>query len=228
MKLRLNTLIDGLSAKLRQIKLRPVVEALWEGATVLDIGVWSRMPEPHASENWLEKQDTDMGRLIAVGLESMEQFRERYPLALCVQADGTALPFKDGTVDVAVANAVLEHIALKGQGSFIREIARVVRKWALITVPDRWCPIEIHSRILLAHWLPCWRTIFEKMGQGYWASPVNLALFTRASLLSLLEQATMSPGSWHVTRQRFLGIPVSLIACYRRNEDWTPDHELEA
>jgi hypothetical protein len=73
------------------------------------------MPEPHATEDWLKKRELGNGLLNAVGLEAMDSFYARYPTVLCVQADGTALSFKDGAVELAVANAVLEHVTPEGQ-----------------------------------------------------------------------------------------------------------------
>jgi SAM-dependent methyltransferase len=175
------------------------------------------MPEPHPAENWLEKQAQRSSRLIAVGLGDMRQFQEKYPAVWCVQADGMALPFKDAAVDVAVANAVLEHVPLDGREPFVRSFSRVVRQWGLISVPDRWCPVEIHSRIPFAHWFPFWRTLFRILGKAFWASSDNLAtLFTRVSLLSLLRVAGTESGNWQVRRQTLWGVPVSLLAFYKR------------
>ncbi len=107
----LGSLFDNLLARQREMKLAQALEALRRGAVVLDVGVWTRVPDPHASENWLEKQHVAHRRLIAVGLEDMTDFRAKYPDILCVQGDGAALPFCDGAVDIAIANAVLEHVA---------------------------------------------------------------------------------------------------------------------
>lgn len=217
---RRRSFLDGLSSRFREEKLRPVVDSLKAGATVLDIGVWCQMPEPHPAENWLEKQGIGAGRLIAVGLEDMQEFHQKYPQVFCVQANGSALPFGNRVVDIAIANAVLEHVASKDQVVFAQEMARVVRRLVLIAVPDRWCPLEIHSRILLLHWLPCWRIVFRMIGQAYWASEKNLStLFTHASLSSLLKKTVANPDGWRVERQKLWGIPVSLIARFRAPED---------
>jgi len=120
-------------------------------------------------------------------------------------------------------------VAPKQQASFVREIARVVHKWALIAVPDRLCPVEIHSRMPLLHWLPCWRAIVRGVGEVYWASPSNMtSLFTRVFLLSLLDSETWGADSWQLTHQRFCGIPVSICVRHERNEDRALELLLEA
>jgi hypothetical protein len=210
-------LTESLSRRLRGRKLAPVAESLESGMTVLDIGVWSKMPEPHPSENWLEKQNPGQGKLIAVGLNTMSNFHEKYRHVLCVQANGCRLPFKSGSVDVAVANAVLEHVAASEQQMFTQEIARVARKWSLLSVPDRWSPMEVHSRVIFFHWFPNWRGLFRRTGQAYWASEDNLTtVFTKQSLRALLERSSFDSGAWTIERQCAMGVPVSLLARFHR------------
>lgn len=207
-------LLACLSSRQRAAKLGPVLSALKDGAVVLDVGVWCQGPEPHASENWLEKQVVGKGRLIALGLEDMAEFQARYPHVLCIQGDGRRIPLADGSVDIAVANAVLEHVPPDGQQEFVRQLARVARSWAMLAVPDRLCPVEVHTRIPFLHWTPFWRAAFKRLGRSYWASPASLNLFTMASLWRLLGQVNTA-GYWRISRKTMLGMPVSLIALCR-------------
>ncbi len=116
-----------LSKKLRQAKLQPALDILLVEGIVLDIGVWCSMPEPHVSENWLEKQYAGKGILICIGVEDMNAFKKMYPDVTPIQADGRALPFKDRSLDLAVANAVLEHIPPADQEAFVSEMCRAIR-----------------------------------------------------------------------------------------------------
>lgn len=210
----LNKLVRGKSPLLRAQKLQPIIEALQAGATVLDVGVKSQMPEPNPSENWLEKQDPGKGKIIAISLDDMSAFRRKYPHVCSVQADGSALPFRDGSVDIAAANAVLEHVWPEKQAPFVHELTRVAKRWAWLAVPDRWCPVEVHTRYPLIHWLPFWRQVFRSRGQTYWAEPTGLNLFTKRSLGKLASKAAFGQGRWHITRQTLWGVPISLLARY--------------
>jgi SAM-dependent methyltransferase len=155
------------SKRQRQTKLQPALDTLLGGGSVLDVGVWCSMPEPHASENWLEKQYSGMGNLTWIGVEDMRAFKRMCPEVIPVPADGCALPFKNESIDLAVANAILEHVDTDDQESFVSEICRAVRKKAILAVPDRICPMEVYSRILILHWFPWWRFFLRAVGKAY-------------------------------------------------------------
>ena len=68
--------------------------------------------------------------------------------------DACALPFADQAFDVVFSNAVIEHVGDVGrQRQFVAEALRVGRR-VFITTPNRWFPIEVHTRLPLVHWLP--------------------------------------------------------------------------
>jgi SAM-dependent methyltransferase len=74
-----------------------------------------------------------------------------------VRADGRMLPFRDGAVDMILANAVIEHVGDGAdQKSFVVEQSRVARTW-VITTPNRWFPVESHTSAVIVHWLRPWR-----------------------------------------------------------------------
>jgi hypothetical protein len=62
------------------------------------------------------------------------------------------------------------------QDRFVAEHVRVGTHW-IITTPNRWFPVESHTRTVLRHWSPAWRA--------------TRAEFTR--LLSLAELRAMLP-----------------------------------
>jgi ubiquinone/menaquinone biosynthesis C-methylase UbiE len=73
---------------------------------------------------------------------------------LLVQADGLALPFREGYFHVCCCDQVLEHI--RGYPGVLREIYRILQPGgiALIAAPHRLSITEVHSQLLFASWLP--------------------------------------------------------------------------
>ena len=52
------------------------------------------------------------------------------------------------------SNAVVEHVGdRERQSRFVSEALRVGRS-VFLTTPNRWFPVEVHTRLPLVHWLP--------------------------------------------------------------------------
>ena len=52
------------------------------------------------------------------------------------------------------SNAVIEHVGGRAeQRRFVDESLRVAPR-AFVTTPNRWFPVEVHTRLPLVHWLP--------------------------------------------------------------------------
>jgi SAM-dependent methyltransferase len=105
-----------------------------------------------------------------------------------VQADAAErLPFADGEFDLAYANSVIEHIPPARRPAFAAELRRVARGWYVQT-PARSFPIEPHSLLPGAHWLPvAARRRYWRLGAtGDWE---EIALLGRRELESLFGPA---------------------------------------
>jgi hypothetical protein len=77
--------------------------------------------------------------------------------ATAVVCDGLRLPFADQSFDLVLSNAVIEHVGgADAQVAFVAEHRRVGRAF-IITPPNRWFPIESHTRVVARHWSPSWR-----------------------------------------------------------------------
>jgi SAM-dependent methyltransferase len=105
-----------------------------------------------------------------------------------VQADASErLPFADGEFDLAYANSVIEHVAPARRPAFAAELRRVARGWYVQT-PARSFPIEPHSLLPGAQWLPlALRRRYWRLGAtGDWQ---EIALLGRHELEALFGAA---------------------------------------
>jgi SAM-dependent methyltransferase len=155
-------LADAISLRSRRRKLALFLELMRPDATttVLDVGVDEvSLGDPGGqsgctTHNFLEERYAWPERITALGLHDGARFRKRYPRIAYVQGDACALPFADGSFDVVHSNAVIEHVGgRERQKAFVREALRVGRH-VFITTPNRWFPVEVHTRLPLVHWLP--------------------------------------------------------------------------
>jgi ubiquinone/menaquinone biosynthesis C-methylase UbiE len=102
------------------------------------------------------------------------------------------LPFGDHEFDVAYSNAVIEHVGgRKSQADFLRELWRVARQGIFVTTPNRWFPVEFHTILPLAHWLPpgVFRGLLRQIGYHFYAQEANLNLMSRGDLQNTAREA---------------------------------------
>ena len=105
-----------------------------------------------------------------------------------VQADAAeALPFLDDAFDLAYSNSVVEHIAPERRARFAAELRRVARGWYVQT-PAIGFPLDPHSLLPFAHWLPPGpRRRYWRLGaQGHWE---DIALLGRREVEALFGPA---------------------------------------
>jgi SAM-dependent methyltransferase len=155
-------LADAISLRSRRRKLALFLELMrpGPGTTVLDVGADEvSLGDPGGesgctTHNYLEDAYPWPERITALGLHDGTRFRERYPRTAYVQGDACALPFADHAFDVVHSNAVIEHVGGRDrQEALVHEALRVGRR-VFLTTPNRWFPIEVHTRLPLVHWLP--------------------------------------------------------------------------
>jgi SAM-dependent methyltransferase len=106
-----------------------------------------------------------------------------------VRADAAAgLPFADGEFDLAYCSSVIEHVPPARREAFAAEVRRVARGW-FVQTPARGFPLEPHSLLPFAHWLP------GPVRRAYWPlgasgdDPGEIQLLSRGELEALFGPA---------------------------------------
>ncbi len=143
------------------------------GARVLDLGCGA------LGLRGLEPQ------LDITGVDMAE--RPSYPGPF-VQADAAAgLPFADSEFDLVYCSSVIEHVPSARRAAFAAELRRVGRGW-FVQTPARSFPIEPHSLLPFAHWLPsAMRRPYWRLGAaGNWE---EISLLSRRELEALFGPA---------------------------------------
>jgi hypothetical protein len=182
---------------------------------VLDIGVTSDRTYSHS--NYLESWYPHKNRITASGMDDATFLEEMHPGLRFVRADGRNLPFADQEFDYVHSSAVLEHVGSREkQAIFLREAWRVARKGIFVTTPNRWFPIETHTVMPLAHWLPAsaFRNLCKLRGLDSFASEDNLNLLSASQLRLLAAKAGVE--NFKVTSVSLAGWPSNLLLSARR------------
>jgi SAM-dependent methyltransferase len=146
---------------------------LREGMRVLDVGCGTlglRALEPE-----LEITGVDLAP------------RPAYPGPF-LQADVTeGLPYDDGAFDLVYSSSVVEHVPPERRAAFAAEVNRVGRG-VYVQTPARGFPLEPHSLLPFAHWLPpALRRPYWRLGaQGFWE---DVHLLGRRDMRALFPDA---------------------------------------
>jgi len=92
--------------------------------------------------------------------------------------------------DLVVSNATIEHVGgVLNQKKMIENIIKLTKKIFVITTPNRFHPIELHTKIPLIHWFPksIYRKILKFLGLSFYANEENLNLLTVDELKKILN-----------------------------------------
>jgi len=186
-----------------------------QGNKILDVGV---APYTLRGTNFFEQWypcPEDITALANDNPEKFEDFCKYFPKVKLVFGDGRKLEFSDNHFDIVFSNAVVEHVGGEDkQRQFIHELVRVSKK-TFITTPNHWFPLEAHTLIPFAHWLPQKMTfwVYRKLGREYWADVNHLNLLTPKRFVSLFPKG-IKP---RLYEQRIFKITSSLIAVIEKN-----------
>ena len=155
--------------------------------TILDVGVSDVVTD---AANMLERKYPHPERITAAGLGEGEAFKAAYPKVTYRRIEANRpLPFADKAFDIAVSNAVLEHVgSVPHQAAFVRELSRVAKR-VFISVPNRYFPVEHHTAIPLLHfWTRSFGLACRWLGKADWADERNLILMSWQHLASLAPE----------------------------------------
>ena len=92
--------------------------------------------------------------------------------------------------DIVISNATIEHVGgALNQKKMLENIIKLTKKNFIITTPNKFHPIEFHTKIPLIHWLPkpIYRKILNLLGLSFYAKEENLNLLSIRELKKLLD-----------------------------------------
>ena len=170
--------------------------------SLLDVGFAEK--EYVDVDNYLEKHYPYQSQITALGISGGTNFSKRYPEVKVVLYDGKIFPFEDKSFDIGWSNAVIEHVGnQEAQLLFLKEFLRTCKR-VYFTTPNRYFPIEIHTRIPLLHWLP--KSVFDsilKITPKKWAAGDYMNLLSIRQIKSLLKKAGVT--NYSVKKNRLCG-----------------------
>ncbi|MCC7370136.1 MAG: class I SAM-dependent methyltransferase [Chloroflexi bacterium] len=158
---------------------------------VADFGVSGH--RDHPAHYFFESLYPWKDRLTAIGqaAEDASWFPEQFPGLTFLEADLRSIPVPDNHFDIGICNAVVEHAGVyEQQVALVREVCRVARK-VMFTTPNKDFPVEVHTFVPLAHWLPGeqFYAVLKAIGQNELASVEQLNPLDEKTFLSLFPNS---------------------------------------
>lgn len=145
------------------------------------------------------------------------QVRARFPNVVFLKGDALKLNFPSQNFDLVFSNATLEHVGnSENQKLFIKEAFRVSRRKTIIIFPNRWFPLETHTKLPLIHFLPnrIHRWILKNIGFYDLSLEKNLNIPTCRQIKRYLKELDLSLYTIH--KIKTLGFTSNLVISVTR------------
>jgi hypothetical protein len=114
--------------------------------------------------------------------------------------------------DVVISNATIEHVGSFGnQKKMLLNIILLSKKFFIITTPNRWHPIDFHTKLPFLHYFPkkIHRKILKMLNLEFFSKEENLNLLSKNDLNILLKTCGVS--SFKIFDISLLGIKSNFI-----------------
>ncbi len=92
--------------------------------------------------------------------------------------------------DIVVSNATIEHVGNEeNQLMMIKNIIKLSKKIFIIITPNRWYPIDFHTKIPFIHWLPkkIHRNFLNLIGLSFFSEEKNLNLLNEKDFNNFMK-----------------------------------------
>ena len=121
--------------------------------------------------------------------------------------------------DLVISNATIEHVGnLDKQTKMIKNIMMLSKKYFIITTPNRYHPIDFHTKLPFLHWLPkdIHRKILKLFRLDFFSNEDNLNLLCKNELELVLKKSGVN--NFKILNIFLLGFKSNLIVIGKTNQ----------
>ena len=158
-------------------------------SSVLDIGTTEDYA--HQSSNFIISNIGSFDEFKSISDQKITS--KFFSLKLCKSITETFLDkeVENFKSDLVISNATIEHVGnFNNQLMMCKNIVKLSKKYFIIITPNRFHPIDFHTKLPLLHWLPkkFHRFILSILGFDFLSQEKNLNLLSSSDLNSLLKE----------------------------------------
>jgi hypothetical protein len=147
---------------------------------VLDIGTTN--DESFKSSNVIINNLKNINKYKSISdqIITLKLFSKKYNKSITSKFSNKEIKYLSS--DLVISNATIEHVgSKKNQTQMLKNVISLTKKIFIIITPNKYYPIDFHTKIPFFHWLP--KKIFRKLLKA-----VNLDFFSLEKNLNLLSE----------------------------------------
>ena len=159
---------------------------------VLDIGTTS--DNINASSNLIIKNLKNIKNLYSISDQKVNLPHFDKTLQKSITESFSQNEINEFKSDLVISNATIEHVGNKeNQKKMIDNMIKFSRKLFIIITPNKFHPLDFHTKIPFIHWLPkiIHKKILKMLNLSFYAKEENLNLLSKSDILNLINKDEM-------------------------------------
>ncbi len=143
--------------------------------------------------------------------------KKKFKKLKIIKKDAKKIPSDFKKFDIVHSNATIEHVGnFKNQKIFLKKLYNITKRTLIVTTPNRFHPIEFHTKILILHWLPkkIFRSLLKIFGDNFYSNEKNLNLLSEENLKMLCKKCKFK--TYEILKIKFLGFTSNLILIVKK------------
>ena len=212
----LDKLLKKLVLKNRYLFLKyfSEVNKIKKKTKILDVGT---VPSLERQENLiLEKYKNN--KITCLSNVNCKILKKKFKNLKILVGDGRIMKIKSNSFDIVHSNATIEHVGSETQQlKFLKECIRVSKNSIFITTPNRYYPVDFHTKKIFLHFLPkkMFRNILLYFGDKFFSKEENLNLLSDKDLIKLIYKTKIK--NYIIKKHKFLFLTSNfLIQIYKK------------
>ena len=155
---------------------------------VLDIGTTSDIK--NISSNFIVKNLKNIKNFYSISDQLITSSFFKKTLQKSITENFSEYEIENLKSDLVISNATIEHVGnYDNQKAMINNMIKLSKKMIIISTPNRYHPLEFHTKIPFIHWLPknIHRKILKNIKLTFFSKEENLNLLSKSDLSSFVE-----------------------------------------
>jgi len=182
--------IDGIILRKRKEMLKIIKKTLEKYNVLSCIDVGTTSYEENESSNYIIKNLSHIPNIISISNQEIKNPLFKEKILKSITQNFSNDEFFKLKSDIVISNATIEHVgSFENQIKMVNNIINLSKKKFIIITPNRYHPIDFHTKIPFLHWLPkvIHRKILSLVGLSFYSREENLNLLSKADLIKIMN-----------------------------------------